>query len=362
MIQLIFWGSYWNSDQGKLDKTRDQALATSLSSGPYFSGLEPYIGSTPKFGVSSNPVVDLSSTAPTTTISDDAMIADIFGEFWNLIGTNQLAPPQFGSNTPIYVVVTPPGARDETSIGLANGWNRTSAGFVPIIWCFDPWSKDGSAGSLSDQFSDVLGHELAEMMTDPLQDDSGVEATSGGEVDQICDFEAVNLSYRLGGPTGYLVQSHWSQTNNAYIIPDGNSYQFTVTGGTQQPFTEGTGETLTIDGGQAGAAANDAITVGSTASGAITATLDGQTVSFDPGAISNVIVNATSASTTVNVDGTWEAGTGLTINVANNPTTIDVSPDARSITGNFAGSITVSDPNKKSVLNLDIVSVLEKAL
>ena len=112
------------------------------------------------------------------------------------------------------------------------------------------------------------------------------------------------------------------------------------------------GSTLTLDGGQNGAGTADTITVSDTASGAVTATLDGENVWFDPGVISNVIVNAT-LLTTVNVDGTWSPGTGVTINAgASNTVTINVSPDAENL-NNFAGYVTVTDPDHRTVLNLD---------
>ena len=297
------------------------------------------------------------------------MTNDVFGEVQNeLINYKVGQPSQFTGFTPIYVVITPPGCYDINSQGDALGWNQydtpvvfpplgnsgAQLGAAEVIWCFDPSVGDGSLATLSDQFSVSLGHELTEIMTDPHQDATGVTVGSAPNIAQICDNEAELLSYRLDGPTGYLVQSFWSQQNGAFIVPDGNSYQFAVSGGSQTQFTEGSSSTLTINGGQAGAYTSDTITL-SNANGAVTATLDGQTVQFDPGAISNVVINATSVSTTVNLDGTWNATDSLTINDnGNNPVTINVSPDAHNLTQNFKGSsITVSDPHHQTVLNLD---------
>ncbi len=414
VIQLVFWGSYWKTEQGKLDKDRDDALATDLSFSTYFAGLKQYIGSTPGFGFMSPDALDYSS-APTGSTSDSTLANDVDTEVLQDILKGAVgepgalpSPTQYGGFTPIYVVVTPPGAIDDLGGGnLAQGWNTDYVSGdldLHIIWCFDPSSDDHFGGTPNDQFSVVLGHELTEIMTDPTEDGSGVTvqaAEPGDGVPQICDGEPQVLSYRLGGPGGYLVQSFWSQQDQAYIIPDGNSYQFQVTGGSHGYFNEGTGSTLTINGGQAGAGTADTIAV-SDSGGAVSATLDGQTVSFDAGAVTHVIVNASTAGTKVNVNGTWGAGTSLTVNAgsdqtkvniggtwgtganalveakgsdtvnvngtwnygsglgiqaSNNPVTIDVCPDDQAITGNFAEPIFVDDYYHVTQLTLDNQSV-----
>ena len=72
-----------------------------------------------------------------------------------------------------------------------------------------------------------------ESITDPDPYDgiyTGAGATfpnppSGSE---ICDYEARNHTYRIGGPSGVLVQSYWSQQDGDFVVPDGTGQNFYV--------------------------------------------------------------------------------------------------------------------------------------
>jgi hypothetical protein len=361
-IQFIFWGPYWNTSQGITDKFRDIAIAASLSKSPFFSGLQQYVGGTPKVSLASFAHVD-PSIAPTTGTPDQTLTKEVFAVVASDIGSGQVGPPNtYGGATPIYVVVTPPGSIDDEPKGLfAAGWNQydqgvvfpstplPTVGNVSVIWSFDP--------STSDAASVTLSHELAEIMTDPHQDSKGV-SIAGNPGGQICDNEAQNLAYRPGETSGTLVQSFWSQQNGAFIVPDGNSFLFDVSGGNQTQFTEGTGSTLTIVGGQNGLSANDTVTL-DRSNGVVTATYDGQTVQFDAGAITNVKVDEVGfGSLNVSITGSWNASnliqTPITI-VAGllNPTTINVTAAAGSLTALPDGLINVYDAVHKSTLTIN---------
>ncbi len=111
-----------------------------------------------------------------------------------------------------------------------------------------------------------------------------------------------------------MVQSYWSQQNSAFIVPDGNSFQFDVGGGKANQFSEGSGQTLTIIGGQNGFFYNDSVTLNRSTGGVVTATYDGQTVQFDGGAISDVvIVEPGFGSLSVSNTGNW-SGSDTSIN------------------------------------------------
>ncbi len=146
-----------------------------------------------------------------------------------------------------------------------------------------------------------------------------------------------------------LVQPYWSNQNQAYIVPGRELVP--VHGERRLPQPIPPNRPVPRSPSTAARPAPntaDTITLDQSRQRRITATLDGQTISFDPGAITNVIVNATSVSTTINLTGNWGAGTGLKINATSHPVTINVSPDAENI-GNFAYSLmTVNDPNHQT--------------
>src|SRR5262249_21732061 len=112
----------------------------------------------------------------------------------------------------------------------------------------------------------------------------------------LCDNEAQLYTYRLGGDDGVLVQSYWSTAwstvNNAYIVPDGNAQNFFVSAGT-----------LTINGDQL-ANKDDVIEIGLTPKGRLSVTLNGETATFDVGAINNIVVNTFTGKNVVKVHDT----------------------------------------------------------
>jgi hypothetical protein len=365
--ELLFWGSYWGTSAGNTELWRDVGLARSLSQTTYFSGLQPYLGSSPTVGMAANPYQDLSTSAPTGPIGD----ATLHSEVSNLVSgaiTNGLLPQPraFGNSVPIYVVVTPPGSIDNLPAsqggGTASGWNlnvsgvvypqygdnRAELGNAEVIWVSDFVTADN--------FTVNLGHESAEIMTDPHQDASGVLVTSTNPTSQICDNAARNLNYRLNG---VMVQSYWSQSMGAFIVPDGNSYEFFVSGGGHSQFSAGQGSTLGIRGGQAGFTTDDTVTVNRAPDGAVTATYDGQTVQFDDGAITDVsIYEAGIGSLIVNITGTWSGSDVFKppITVNGSPlsaTTINITPDSGGLADLPDGLVSVIGASKNLTVFLN---------
>jgi hypothetical protein len=373
-IQLVFWGSYWNTTQGVTDEFRDITDATSLSSSGYFSGLQQYVGGVPHVSVASTAVVDTSSPGPPGSVNDATMGADVTGELELAVFRGPVpAPRSFGSSTPLYVVITPPTTVDTNDGGLSYdvGWNTNEtllvptssqpyAATVPLVWCSSP--------SSADQVSTTLGHELAEVMTDPSSDGAGITLNQGATEskdplydkaadNQIGDHEARDWGYRIA--SGMLVQPYWSQRDQAYIAPDGNSFQFNVGGGTHTTqFSEGSGSTLTILGGQNGLFTNDTVTLDQS-NGVVTATYDGQTVQFDSGAIKNVNVDEVGfGSLNVNITGSWSdsKATQTPITVVASPlnaTTINVTAAAGALASLPHGLLNVYDAANKSTLTIN---------
>src|SRR5262249_47731048 len=138
----------------------------------------------------------------------------------------------------------------------------------------------GNDGTL-DTITDVLSHEVVEATTDPQQG-NGITVTLGaswpyGGDDQIADAEAENYSARLNG---YLVQSYWSQQDQAYLVPTGQAQNFFVTNGV-----------LTVQGDQLGTSFSDTVLLSKTSAGGVQVTLNGETATFDTGDITAVHVS-----------------------------------------------------------------------
>ena len=233
----IFWGNYWGTTAGNTELWRDVGLVKDLSQTTYFSGLRQYLGTSPSVSLNPAAYENLSTSAPTSAIGDATLLGEVTNLVASGIGSGAVPQPRaFGNSTPIYVVITPPGSIDNMPASLgggqAIGWNRNIGGMLfpqygnqraelgaaSVIWLSDFTNPD--------DFTTTLGHESVEMMTDPFQDTSGIGITNPPS--QICDNEAENLEYRLNGT---LVQSYWSQADGAFIIPDGNSFDFEVSAG-----------------------------------------------------------------------------------------------------------------------------------
>ena len=141
-----------------------------------------------------------------------------------------------------------------------------------------------------------------------------------------------------------------------FVVPDGNSEIFDVSGGTLAINKEQVGATLTVDGGQAGSIDNFELV--QNANGSIDVTLDSQTVYFDPGVIAKIVVNTESSLTLVSLEGTWNGSTSVVVNVdAQSPVDIFAAPDSKDIAANFSNmSVQVNDPRDESNLFFESTS------
>jgi hypothetical protein len=177
----------------------------------------------------------------------------------------------------------------------------------PFDWdtSFVAWV--GTGGGL-DSTTKVFSHEVAEAITDPHGDAWQVDPRNSSNWNEIGDNEAQNYSYRLNG---YLMQSYWSQADQAYFVPDGNSQQFWVNNGT-----------LNLYGDQFGANWNDSISIDVNGSGGVYVNMNGEVASFDPGQISFIDIFARGGNNTINVYNTnvpvyIQSGGTDTVNLGN---------------------------------------------
>jgi hypothetical protein len=283
-VYFIFTGPGWSATSPIVGQYIQ--AAQNLMSSPYFSGIRQYGNSQPPtYG---GAVYDSGNTVQNGFGPDD--IDDLVHEE---AGSNGLPDPDVDGTTPIYVVVTPPGwLSNDPNEG---GFNQRDydTGFDA-----DPASEIWVSGDSVDNFTLVLGHELAEIITS--LDSQGVEVNPGpqwtlqpGESapNQIGDFEGSTYAYKMSN--GVVVQPYWSvndvQPNDggSWIGPDGpgavgNTQLFVVT-----PIWNGDTFTNTYSvsiqgdpGAQNGA--ND-LTIGTTPDGNLQVVLNGETQEFNLG-------------------------------------------------------------------------------
>jgi hypothetical protein len=360
-VNVIFSGSYWTTPgtTGPQDQQTLTGEIQSILSGPYLSGLIQY-GSDGKtnFGqtwddpsiVPSNP----SGYAVQTLLQ-------------NWLTSKSATPAIFDwQHAPVEVVISDPAS--SAPLSGVSGWNSPGTYYLNLpggvripenmnmVWVSTtnlngiPTSTNSHVNT--DFFSVVFSHELAEVMSDPAG--LGVSVTPGARLatnlqngSQIGDNEpeAGNYAYRLNG---VLVQAYWSKHDQAYIVPDGNSQQFTLTPAPGAYWWTGPDD-LHFSGDQLGANYNDNITL-SAIGQSVRLTANGQTVQFDPGVISNVNIDTEGGSNLVQVVG---LPSGVTANIGS----IGLSND-EVIVGNgslagIQGTVNVSNSSGQTFLFVD---------
>jgi hypothetical protein len=379
-VNLIFWGPYWGTQQGSQDASALISDVQTILNSKYVSGLTQY-GSDGQASFRAS-FTDLSyENRPYIPFYPDAGHFNL-GDVQNLVNStinNPSAPiyePMYYTNRPIYVVVTDPLASPTFSDGNNYGgynWigNYTNSNGVStpthLAWISSTFTNGGIINQ--DYTTTVFSHELVESMSVAADGSSwvGVTPPSPFSGNQISDGEADGkYVYRLGG---VQVQAYWSDSDKAFIVPDGNAQRFYV----DPVWNRDNSFTRTFDLSVKGdqlfnpfffPTFNDVIGVTATATGSTGVTLNGEsanfdamtirTINIDTGAGTNtVIVGSVAAGVTLNVDssagggdtvvvGAWGSLAGIagTVNISNwsgqTNLVIDASNDG-------AQSITVND-------------------
>ncbi len=324
-VYLIFEGSYWQSPTGVTAQNVIDSANAVLGS-RYFSGLTGYgsDGSARLAGTFVDNRLSIASQFflnPTPHYQDVFKTASLESSINRLVGGRPPSP----ASAPVYVVVTPPDTHNQDQPdALAYHGELTHyflVGNVPVARQI-PYAWTGVYGTTAsaqlDAFSQNFSHELAEAITDPYTHTSpavlvrsGANWYGGKLVDEIGDFEpgGFNYSYRLNGVTA--VQPYWNGlpgAQGAFVVPDGNAQAFTLSPNWDtQPDAKGYlyfhhNYVLTVRGDQL-ADKNDVLTLDTTAAGGLRLTLNGEVVTFDPGQITNLILDTGAGADVVNVNG-----------------------------------------------------------
>jgi hypothetical protein len=287
-VDVVFWGSGWNFTNIRYRTDLVNAI-TSIESSHYYDALSQYRNI--QHG-SYNQDYLITSTSPGATFTD----ADVRTFVQNNINSGALPAP---STNLLYFVIPQPGS-SETGCGCVGDH---ASGFASNNRIFSYAVTTDDTGIAFDTVTTIISHELVESASNPQLNITinGVSQAafhaSGNVLDEIADGEAQYYTYRLNG---ILVQSYDSQRDHVYIVTDGNTQKFVVS----------SIGVLTINGDQL-ANKNDTIALDDISGGA-RAFLSGETVQFEPGALSSVVINTGTGDDVVNIQGTeWPATINL---------------------------------------------------
>jgi hypothetical protein len=344
-VNLVFWGSYWQSGVGVGQQAQIVQAAQTLFDSGYFSLQKQYgtdgkvtMGAVANFG--SNPGQNFS----TQNIVDAVHFS---------VDNGLVPEPDATSNQGIYVLFTPPGiiSGQGSNVGGYNAYTFKIDGFDldDEVYCWVGGGTNANTFSL-DTYTYLLSHEVTEAITDPQSfrpfpniGFNGYRVDPGANFpnppsnsNQIADYEAQNYTYRLDG---VQVQSYWSNQDQAFVIGDGNS----------QTFIDNLG-TLIVNGDQFGANYNDFITVSQNASGGVRVDLNGEIASFDQGVIKNIVVNPGGGNNAVFVTKTI-ANVPVTINLAGSQDNVYVLPTAG--LSDIQGAVNVNGFSSNATLTVD---------
>jgi hypothetical protein len=324
-VDLIFWGTGWNSGSGPALRTNMQTAVDSILAGPYMSGLSQHRGIGNAIRTRSDPI---TTSSPGATFTDDQVNTMVGTN----IGNHTLPDPSTDSQL-LYMVVPQPGSLTGTSLNGEHNFGTAGSTRFHYGWTLD----NGALDTLTNLFS----HELAEAVTDPEGTAITVSPADAGTSGwfEIGDGAAQNYVYRLNG---YLVQSYFSQATASYDVYTGQAQNFVVTGDGNR--------VVTVNGGQL-TNPNDVITLDRSAANGVRVTLNGEVAQFEPDTrITDVFVNTQNGNDIVNIEATM-AGLPTTLNLGNGDDTANISPFARNL-DNIRGSVDIHGGAGFDILNV----------
>lgn len=210
-INLIFWGSEWNTPNPPVTSASIVAAVSNIRSGTYLHGLRQY----GFINAWINKVITIPGNPPnpftTTNIRDFV---------YGLIDDETLSEPdEEGFITQLHVVFTPSNisftqpnpAQPINGFHSNFAWDDYDLGDIDNSDYYYAWIQNN--GTLNG-ITQVFSHELAEAITDPAG--SGIQLVPSSpvnwnEIGDVCRSAAIL--------NGVNVQSYWSQADQACIIP-----------------------------------------------------------------------------------------------------------------------------------------------
>jgi hypothetical protein len=376
----IFWGTWWQ--QNDVNRAYQQTLTQAfynlvhvgadrtvhaLQAGSYLLGISQY--GTDGIATVNNGYVDADPhNEPPAQVKPGGVVVNpgaVSGEIEHVLYDLNALPnaDALDPHEPIYVVVTPPDTKGVDDGGFNEpGLHKVSdEDKREEVWAGTRRVGGGTDGPLDIDHTTVLfAHELVEAMASTYgmfyrAGSATVRPPDGFGADyqsQIADNEPDNgrYLYRLGGPTGWLVQAYWSDADKQFIVPDGNSLTMQLiphwVGSIPPVYGYGdhgtiiiikdayrgtfTNSTLIVDANQAGIprdfVGNQQIVIDTwqtPKNQGVEVTLDGQTFDFEPGQLSDIQVNTANDTESILVKGTLP-GVPVDINLGSGHYTVDL--------------------------------------
>jgi acrosin len=319
-LDLIFWGTGWNSGRGPALRTSMQNTATAILNSTYFDGLAQYRSIGHGSLVRSDTITTTNPPASFTT----GFGGDVSNFVTNNINNNTLPSP---NGQILYFVIPQPGS---TTSDCGCG-GRHLAGIASSNRVFPYGLLSDPTGVSVDRLSWIMSHEMAEAASNPEWNITvgGVTQAAfhvpGSNGDEIGDGEPDgNYLYRLNGS---LVQAFLSQSDHVYIVTTGQTQNFIVNSSHQ----------LTVNGDQL-ANKNDAITVGLVNNG-VRINLNNEVAQFEPSSITGITVNTGTGNDNVAVEQTTSISP-VTVNLGGGTDLVNISPVLNNL-DNIQGNVTV---------------------
>jgi hypothetical protein len=215
-VELVFWGSFWQTSAGSQLAADIENKAATLLSGPFLSHLTQYGSDGNAFF--SQAVFDSSDPSNGFT---DAQIRSVFN---NQIDNNALPESDGTANPPIYLVLTPPNVQSNQAGALgyhSMDYDKDFVFGIPPSIETDTMAYGWVGGfgsthdSQLDSYMSTMSHEVAEAMTDP-------QAGYGG------NFGITTTQPGFPSPAGSNEIGDWE--------PDGGTYTYRVNGVLTQPY------------------------------------------------------------------------------------------------------------------------------
>jgi hypothetical protein len=205
-LNLVFWGNEWVNAGSPVSQITVQTAISSICSGAYMERAYQYAN----FGaVEIQDVINVTTPTPVAFTEGNVQQVII-----NALNSNLLRTPNDNSSyEQLYVVIMPTGSSSTTAgrNGFHSFFNWLNLNTNNNETVYYAWAQNN--GTLNG-ITNIFSHELVESFTDPRGTYIQIAPSSTvnwNEIGDICSSSAFI--------DGVLVQSYWSQGDNACVIP-----------------------------------------------------------------------------------------------------------------------------------------------
>jgi hypothetical protein len=231
-VELLFWGDWWNSDEGKVRRDKYITRVQEMLASDYFSELVQYGIARPTW-------------RGARTVTDPEPLASFTPENGNVNSVKDLIDRLIDDN----VFPDPDDEKIAFVVFMAKGFTDTRTPKVNGSHTKDynyefPWDEDwywvawirffGNPGATSgDEDPDgairTTSHELVEMLSDPEETGWYAGSSQTGEIGDAGATPGTGTK-QTAWVNGALVQAYWSNRHGATVIPIDRDYKARIQG------------------------------------------------------------------------------------------------------------------------------------